>query len=105
MQARELRLVLSRAMVDRPIDIIEGKRIIEVLPRGASKGAVVQRLLSRDAPPTLILALGDDRTDEELFAALPPASVAIHVGPGASLAGHRLHDPAATRAFLNALLS
>jgi trehalose 6-phosphate synthase/phosphatase len=104
MQARELRLVLSRAMVDRPIDIIEGKRIIEVLPRGASKAAVVQRLLSRDAPPTLILALGDDRTDEELFAALPPASVAIHVGPGASLAGHRLHDSVATRAFLKSLI-
>jgi trehalose 6-phosphate synthase/phosphatase len=104
MQARELRLVLSKAMVDRPIDIIEGKKIIEVLPRGASKAAVVQRLLSRDAPPTLILALGDDRTDEELFAALPPVSVAVHVGPGASLASHRLHDPAATRAFLKALI-
>jgi trehalose 6-phosphate synthase/phosphatase len=104
MQARELRLVLSRAMVDRPIDIIEGKRIIEVLPRGASKAAVVQRLLSLDAPPTLILALGDDRTDEELFAALPPASVAVHVGPGASLAGHRLNDPVATRAFLKSLI-
>jgi len=103
-QARELRLVLSKAMADRPIEIMEGKRVLEVRSRGATKAAVVQRLLSRDTPPTAILALGDDRTDEELFAALPPSAVAVHVGSGASLAGHRLHDPAATRNFLKALL-
>jgi hypothetical protein len=28
----------------------------------------------------------------------------VHVGSGASLASHRLPDPAATRAFLKALL-
>jgi trehalose 6-phosphate synthase/phosphatase len=103
-QARELRLVLSKAMVDRPIEIMEGKRVLEVRARGASKAAVVQRLLSRDTPPAAILAVGDDRTDEELFAALPPSAVAVHVGSGASLAGLRLHDPVATRKFLRALL-
>src|SRR5262249_35813317 len=36
-KARELRLVLSKAMVDRPIEIIEGKRVLEVRSRGASK--------------------------------------------------------------------
>src|ERR1700687_6208880 len=103
-RARELRLVLSKALVDRPIEIMEGKRVLEVRSRGVSKAVVVQRLLSRDTPPTAILAFGDDRTDEELFAALPRSSVAVHVGSGASLASHRLHDPAATRAFLRALL-
>jgi trehalose 6-phosphate synthase/phosphatase len=103
-QARELRLVLSKALVDRPIEIIEGKRVLEVRSRGVSKAVVVQRLLSRDAPPTAIVALGDDRTDEELFAALPPSAVTVHVGSGGSLARHRLHDPAATRSFLRALL-
>jgi trehalose 6-phosphate synthase/phosphatase len=103
-QARELRLVLSKALVDRPIEIMEGKRVLEVRSRGASRAVVVQRLLSRATPPTAILAFGDDRTDEELFAALPPSAVAVHVGSGASLARHRLHDPAATRNFLEALL-
>jgi trehalose 6-phosphate synthase/phosphatase len=103
-QARELRLVLSKAMVDRPIEIMEGKRVLEVRARGASKAAVVQRLLSRDTPPAAILAVGDDRTDEELFAALPPSAVAVHVGSGASLASLRLRDPVSTRKFLRALL-
>ena len=104
LQARELRIALSRALRDVPLDIIEGKRVLEVRPRGASKAAVVQRLLSHETPPSLILALGDDRTDEEMFTAPPPTGISVHIGSGVSLARHRLRDPAATRAFLSALL-
>jgi trehalose 6-phosphate synthase/phosphatase len=104
LQARELRIALSRELRDVPIDIIEGKRVLEVRPRGASKAAVVQRLLSHETPPSVILALGDDRTDEEMFTALPPSGISVHVGTAVSLAMHRLRDPVATRAFLSALL-
>jgi trehalose 6-phosphate synthase/phosphatase len=103
-QARELRLALSRRLVDSGAEVIEGKRVIEVRPRGATKGAVVQHLLSRSPAPAGIVAFGDDRTDEEMFAALPRTAVGIHVGPGASLAKHRLRHPAAVRAFLTQLL-
>jgi trehalose 6-phosphate synthase/phosphatase len=103
MQARELRVRLSQAMGGRSVDIIEGKKVLEVLPRGANKGVVVQRLLSQEPSP-LIAAFGDDRTDELLFAALPPAAVTVHVGPGASMARYRLRDSGATREFLAALL-
>jgi trehalose 6-phosphate synthase/phosphatase len=104
MQARELRVRLSQAMVGRPVDILEGKKVLDVRPRGVNKSAVVQRLLSQEPSPALIAAFGDDRTDEELFAALPPTAITLHVGPGASLATQRLRDPTATRAFLAALL-
>jgi trehalose 6-phosphate synthase/phosphatase len=104
MQARELRVRLSQAMIGRPVDILEGKKVLEVLPRGANKARVVQRLLSREPSPTLIAAFGDDRTDEELFAALPPTAVTLHVGPGSSLATQRLRNPTAARAFLAALI-
>ncbi|PYQ95843.1 MAG: bifunctional alpha,alpha-trehalose-phosphate synthase (UDP-forming)/trehalose-phosphatase [Acidobacteria bacterium] len=104
LQARELRIALSRELRDVPLDIIEGKRVLEVRPRGASKAAVVQRLLSHETPPSVILALGDDRTDEEMFTGLPPNGISVHVGPAVSLAMHRLRDSAATRAFLSGLL-
>jgi trehalose 6-phosphate synthase/phosphatase len=104
MQARELRVRLSQAMVGRPVDILEGKKVLDVRPRGVNKSAVVQRLLSHEPSPALIAAFGDDRTDEELFAALPSTAITLHVGPGASLATQRLRDPAAARAFLAALL-
>jgi trehalose 6-phosphate synthase/phosphatase len=104
MQARELRVRLSQAMAGRPVDVVEGKKVLEVRPRGVNKAAVVQRLLSQEPSPALIAAFGDDRTDEELFAALPPAAITLHIGPGASLAAQRLRDPAAARAFLASLL-
>jgi trehalose 6-phosphate synthase/phosphatase len=104
-QARELRLALSRALAEVPADIIEGKRVVEVRPRAASKAAVVQQLLARPTPPTAIVAFGDDRTDEELFAALPRTAISVHVGGGPSLAEYRLRDPVAVRAFLGALLT
>jgi trehalose 6-phosphate synthase/phosphatase len=104
MQARELRVRLSQAMAGRPVDVVEGKKVLEVRPRGVNKAAVVQRLLSQEPSPALIAAFGDDRTDEELFAALPPTAITLHIGPGASLAAQRLRDPAAARAFLASLL-
>jgi trehalose 6-phosphate synthase/phosphatase len=104
-QARELRLALSRRLVECAAEVIEGKRVIEVRPRGATKGAVVQHLLARQPSPAGMVAFGDDRTDEEMFAALPRNAVGIHVGPGASLARYRLRHPAAVRAFLSALVN
>jgi trehalose 6-phosphate synthase/phosphatase len=103
-QARDLRVALSRSLIDSGAEVIEGKRVLEVRPQGATKGAVVQHLLSRTPAPAGIVAFGDDRTDEEMFAALPRNAVGIHVGPGSSLAQHRLRNPAAVRAFLTALL-
>jgi trehalose 6-phosphate synthase/phosphatase len=49
------------------------------------------------------VAIGDDRTDEDLFAALPDGSVSIHVGPSESRAGLRLPDVAAVRTLLESL--
>ena len=103
-QARELRIALSRELADLPADILEGKRVVEVRPRSATKAAVVSHLLARPNPPSLLVAFGDDRTDEEMFTALPRTAISIHVGGGASLATHRLRDPRAVRAFLAALL-
>jgi trehalose 6-phosphate synthase/phosphatase len=103
-QARELRVALSRELADLPADILEGKRVVEVRPRSATKAAVVSHLLARPNPPSMLVAFGDDRTDEEMFTALPRSGISIHVGGGASLATHRLRDPQAVRSFLAALL-
>ena len=72
-------------------------------PSGIHKGLIVGDVLRHAVPGCLILALGDDRTDEDLFTALPPGSIAIHVGPRESLAPVRLPDVATARAFLRDL--
>jgi trehalose 6-phosphate synthase/phosphatase len=104
-QARELRVALSQAMIDRPVQIMEGKKVLEVRPRGVGKAHIAQWLLSHEPPPALFLACGDDRTDEEMFAALPPGSVSVHIGPGKTMATHRLRDWTATRTFLSTLVA
>jgi trehalose-6-phosphatase len=47
--------------------------------------------------------VGDDRTDEEVFAALGPTDLGVRVGPGDTAASHRLADPQAVLAFLRSL--
>ncbi len=103
-QARALRVALAKALANAPVDILEGKKVLEVRPRGAGKALLIHWLLSHDPPPTLLAAFGDDRTDEELFGALPPGSISVHVGPGASMATHRLRDWSGTRTVLSSLI-
>jgi trehalose-6-phosphatase len=50
------------------------------------------------------VAIGDDRTDEELFCALPQSSVTVAVGNQRSSAKYRLADYRAVRRILRAVL-
>jgi len=73
--------------------------VLEVRQRGINKGVVVADLLEA-APGAAFIALGDDRTDEDLFHALPVGGIGIHVGTGRSAARYRLPDVPAVRALL-----
>jgi trehalose 6-phosphate synthase/phosphatase len=64
----------------------------------------VTRLFEEAAPDTLVVAIGDDTTDEDMFSALPEGGLSVHVGPGTSSARVRLRDVAACRAFLRGIL-
>jgi trehalose 6-phosphate synthase/phosphatase len=58
---------------------LEGRKVIEVKPAGPHKGTAATRWLS-PRRPDFILALDDDRTDEDTFAALPPTAYTVKVG-------------------------
>jgi trehalose 6-phosphate synthase/phosphatase len=90
--------LLGHALADG-FELLEGSRVLEVRQKGINKGVVVPALLEA-APGALVLAMGDDRTDEALFGALPPEALSIHVGTGLSLARYRLPDVEAVRALL-----
>jgi trehalose 6-phosphate synthase/phosphatase len=99
-QAKELSFHLSTLLGNVPVEILPGDMVIEVRPHGIHKGRAVSQILARSPPDTLLLALGDDRTDEDLFAALPDGSVSVHIGPSPSRAQLRLRDVAAARDLL-----
>jgi trehalose 6-phosphate synthase/phosphatase len=103
-QARELLVHLREILSNVPVEIVPGNKVIEARPHGIHKGCIVQRLLPAIQVGTAILALGDDRTDEDLFAALPEDAFAIHVGPTASRAPLRLASVSEVRRLLHSLV-
>lgn len=86
------------------VDVIPGSKVLEVRPRGVQKGLAVQALTAEEPSSTRFVAIGDDRTDEDLFQALPADGLAVHVGPEASRAAYRLPNVRAVRLLLRALL-
>ena len=103
-QAHELQLHLTELLANSPVEILPGNKVIEVRPYGVNKGLVVKTALACAGPNAQVLALGDDRTDEDLFAALPEGATAVHVGERQSRARYRIPDVAGARKLLRALL-
>ncbi len=100
LRAAELQERLAAIADELGVEVLEGDAVVEVRMRGVNKG-----LALRHAPPeAMILALGDDRTDEDLFRALPRGGLALHVGPRDSIAPFRLAGVAEARAFLRRLI-
>ncbi len=105
-QSRELTLHLTGFLANLPVEVMPGHRTVEVRQHGVNKGIVLPAILAAiiTSPEEFVVAFGDDRTDEDLFAALPAHCMGIKVGEGATLAKRRLRDPAAVRTFLRDLL-
>jgi trehalose 6-phosphate synthase/phosphatase len=103
-QARELRLKLAESMGELPMEVLPGDKVVEVRPRGVHKGRIVASALKGAGSGALVAAFGDDRTDEDLFAALPEGSLAIHAGNKPTRAAYRVSGPSEVREVLSALL-
>lgn len=96
---RQLREELRPRLPDE-VELLEGAKILEVRLRGVNKGLVVARLGDTQRAGVAMIAIGDDRTDEDLFGALPEGAVTIRVGPGRTKARFRIANVGAVRAFL-----
>ena len=103
-QAKELQVHLSQVLSNLPVEILPGNRVIEIRPYGIHKGRIATEILAGLSKDVRVVAIGDDRTDEDLFAALPEDAITLHVGPAPSCACFRLADVAAARRFLGWLL-
>jgi trehalose 6-phosphate synthase/phosphatase len=97
-------MLLGDALSNQPVEELEGKKVIEVRLRGVSKGLVARRVVDETGPGVEIVAIGDDRTDEDLFRALPAAAVTVAVGQRPTRAAHHLADYRAVRRVLGWLL-
>ncbi|MFN3180304.1 MAG: trehalose-phosphatase [Thermus sp.] len=85
------------------LEALAGKKVLEIKPKGASKGQAVLSLLPRHPGHTPIY-IGDDITDEDAFQALKGRGLTFKVGPGPTRAEGRLGDVGAVLAYLKSYL-
>jgi len=93
------------AAVPEALEPIWGKKVVEIRPRGVSKGEAARRLAAAHPQHTPV-CIGDDVTDEQAFEAVAafPEAVTIRVGGGESVARYHLPDVEAVVAYLRAVL-
>ena len=103
-QANELRLHLTEMLSNLPVEILTGEKVVELRPYGVTKATIASRMSRHLSEGALLVAFGDDRTDEELFAALPAGGIAIQVGPRPSHATIRVASVEDARRLLSSLI-
>ncbi len=95
-------LVTFTANID--VQVFQGHRVIEVRNAGVNKGVAGLHWIS-EGGWDFVLAIGDDATDEDLFAVLPETAFSIRVGMTSSQARFNLRGPGEVIALLRMLTS
>ena len=99
LRALELVHDVSTLITNQDLEILEGKKVIEVKVSGINKGHAASEFLYA-YPSEFILAIGDDWTDEFLFKELPETAHTIKVGTENSVAKYYLNNYMEVRSFL-----
>jgi trehalose 6-phosphate phosphatase len=81
-----------------------GHRIVELAVREASKAAAIAEMRS-EVGAAAVSFIGDDITDEDVFAALGPGDLGVRVGAGRTSARRRLRHPGDVLTFVRRLAS
>jgi len=102
-RSRELLDALAGFMRDLDVQVLEGNKVLEVRNTGVSKGIAAVEWLG-GVGAEFVLAIGDDRTDEDLFRALPTRAYSVRVGLAQTAARYYLRSHTAARRLLKALL-
>jgi trehalose 6-phosphate synthase/phosphatase len=102
-QAKELRMLLGDLLQNQGLEVLHGAKVVEVRMQGVHKGRIVPEVVRDERDDTPVLAIGDDRTDEDMFEALPRHATSVHVGDGPSRAVWRVESVEDVRQILRAL--
>lgn len=104
LKAKELMCELNENINKRHLQVTMGNKIVEVRNRGIDKGTAIRKILSGH-DYDFIFAVGDDKTDEDMFKTLvgKPNCFTIKVGPNASYAQYNLMKPQMVVSFLEGL--
>jgi trehalose 6-phosphate synthase/phosphatase len=98
----ELKDTLLQLAAAYNLGVLEGNKIIEIKNSGVDKGQAALEWLAR-SKWDFVLAVGDDRTDEDLFGILPRDAYSIRVGIRPSQAKFNVSSPRDVRTLLQEL--
>ena len=101
--AADLAAALDQQLAGTDLAVLRGNKVIEVRFGWANKGEVASFIAANGPPADFELAIGDDRTDEDLFARLSPEAWTVRVGSGPTRARYGVPSPKAALALLSAL--
>lgn len=97
------RRLIERVVGGRAV-VMQSKCALDIRAHGADKGMAVRYWYGRQKWD-FVLCVGDDVTDEAMFAALPSSAWTIKVGAGPTAARHRLGSQAEVIELLHRLVS
>lgn len=103
-RARELQDSLTHLVANLNLGVLSGNKVLEVKSTTVDKGRAAQRWLQRGGW-SFILAVGDDRTDEDMFAVLPQWAASVKVALGPSRAKYSVESVADVRTLLRELVT
>ena len=102
-QANNLAFNLESLLSGMPLQCLMGKKVVEVRHQDVHKGTAWKWMKKQYKSGNMIMAIGDDRTDEDLFTSLPDHATTIHVGMSDTSAKYRINSPNDVRQLLKGL--
>lgn len=88
-RSRELLDALHHLIRNTHLNVIDGNRVIEIRKTGIDKGSVARQLVDRNEYD-FVLAIGDDKTDEDMFMQLQDVAFTVKIGSGQTAAKYFL---------------
>jgi trehalose 6-phosphate synthase/phosphatase len=96
-QCHQCQDLLENNLVNkRPIEVLVGKKNLEVRPIAINKGEIVKRILYENPDAEFVFCAGDDKTDEDMFRALqlfPIGATSASMPPPLSVSSVRPDAP------------
>jgi trehalose 6-phosphate synthase/phosphatase len=103
--SNELVTTLENLLSGTELGVIHGNKVVEIRYAWANKGEVAALMASRFKRKSFVLAMGDDRTDEDLFRRLPRSAWTVRVGDGSTTARFRVSGPDEAKGLLRLLIA
>jgi trehalose 6-phosphate synthase/phosphatase len=95
----EIREALEPKAAQAGLQLLDGDKVLEFRNPALNKGRVARKVIS-SGKYNFIMAIGDDTTDEDMFAVMPPGTVSIKVGTPLTTASYFVNNYKEVRELL-----